>query len=169
MNRIEGNSMNSIKNRCMHGVIDNGVNGIVNGLAHAAGRHSKPQFDDVPRYAVAWAGGVSGSAVAVWRELRARATTWLNRRESSSTVGVAVPFCQAAKVAGVTPISWARRLAGVFDSSMAPERSRMPLISGSALTFTESLINFGYVVVINTTTNNLLKTGKPSKWTKNLQ
>lgn len=116
--------MNSIKYGCVHSVVDDCAEGVIDCLAHAAGRHSKPQLDNIPSYAVAWAGGVSGSVVAwvvaAWRLLRARATTWLKRRESSSTVGVAVPFCQAVNVAGLTPTSWARRLAGVFESSMAP-------------------------------------------------
>ena len=49
--------MNSIKNRCMHGVVDDRAEGIIDCLAHAAGRHSKTQFDNVPDYAVAWVGG----------------------------------------------------------------------------------------------------------------
>ena len=114
-------------------------------LYHIAERRN--QFDNVPSYPVAWAGFSLGSRA--WRELRARATTWLNRRESSSTVGVAVPFCHSAKVAGVTPKSWAMRAAGVLESSRAPAMSKKQLFLDSILTFRESLINFSYVVVLN--------------------
>ena len=101
---------------------------VVDDCVYSVGGHGLPvNFNDVAYHAVAWAGGVSGSVVAwvvaAWRLLRARATTWLKRRESSSTVGVAVPCRQESSVAGLTPTSWARRLAGVFDSSMAPARS----------------------------------------------
>lgn len=109
-------------------------------LYHSA--KTRNQLDNVPSYAVAWAGGFSASGVvAAWRLLRARATTWLKRRESSSTVGVAVPCRQESSVAGLTPTSWARRLAGVFESSRAPEMSKIPLFSDFPLTFEESLIN----------------------------
>lgn len=107
--------------------------------------------DDVADYAVAWAGGMgaAGSSVVsavsrgfggAWRAERPKATVRLNRLTSCSSVGVEAPVRQVSRVAGLTPMSWARRGAGVLDSSMAPFMSIKN--EGSSITLLTQFVLF---------------------------
>lgn len=91
---------------------------------------------------------VSRGFGGAWRAERPRATVRLNRLTSCSSVGVEAPVRQVSRVAGLTPMSWARRGAGVLDSSMAPSMSKQPFFSSVTLTGLKLLFKLCDVVVV---------------------